>query len=120
MNKAKKYRISVFLSFTLIFFACEEPIRTTSAGLQGRIYANAGPGWFEYRTVGTIIVSDTNQVKILEQETDSLGTFRIPLDPGIYLLDVKESPDNYQSGPYKVTAGIFVEAKAYYYDARIV
>lgn len=120
MHKVSKYSTCLFSILVAILFACEEPTKDTVSGLQGRIYANAGPGFVEFTSVGTIIVSDTNQVKVTEHQTDTLGIFRVILPAGTYVLDVKESPDKYQSGPYKVTRSTFVEAKAYYYDARML
>jgi hypothetical protein len=84
------------------------------------VYTNAGPGFFEYPYQCTIIVSSSGGATVTEAVTDTLGTFRIQLASGSYLLDVKESPDKYTAGPYTVPAGSFIDAKAYFYNAQIL
>jgi hypothetical protein len=100
--------------------SCESPSGPLVSGLQGRVYANAGPGWHDYLYPCTIVVSTDARRRIGEFPTDSAGTFRIPLPFGSYLLDVKESPDSATSGPYRVSTFSYVEARAYVYNSMIL
>lgn len=112
---------TVVLIFTLrCILGCNHPTENKESGLQGRVYANAGPGFFEYDRQCTVMVSKIGIAFTMEIATDSLGSFRIQLEPGSYVLDVKESPDIYTSGPYTVPSGSFIDAKAYYYNAMVL
>jgi hypothetical protein len=118
--RESKHRWWLIPVLALTFFACETPTATLVSGVQGRVFANAGPGFFEYQATCTIIVSNNAGRALGEFPTDTLGAFRIPLSPGVYYLDVKESPDTAQSGPYKVPIWGYAEAQAYMYNSMIL
>ncbi len=93
----------------------------SNTGIEGQIYANAGPGFYIYTGVATVVVLENDSTtKVTEVKSDSTGYFKIDLSPGKYLLYVKESHDIYYSGPYEVMEGNYTESKAYLYDARIL
>lgn len=115
-----KTHIFVVILAAGYILGCDHPTENKESGLQGRVYTNAGPGFFEYPHQCTVIVSKIGIAFTMEIATDSLGTFRIQLEPGSYVLDVKESPDKYSSGPYSVTSGVYIDTKAYYYNAMIL
>jgi hypothetical protein len=114
------YRFLLILVLALALFACESPTASVVSGVQGQVYANAGPGYYEYRAKCTIIVSSTSAHVVGEFPTDTLGAFRISLPVGRYVLDVKESPDKAPSGPYDVRFWGYAEAKAYMYNSMIL
>lgn len=91
------------------------------SGLEGQLYANAGPGFHPAMLIATIVVLKSDSTtEVTEVKSDSSGEFKINLAPGNYVLYVKESHDIYYSGPYKVVKGSYTESIAYLYDARIV
>lgn len=96
-------------------------VNRQDSGVEGQLYANAGPGFHSVRTVATIVVlrSDTS-THVTEVKSDTNGTFKISLTPGNYILYVKESHDRCYSGPFEVVVGSYTESKAYLYDSRIV
>lgn len=119
-----------YILFTLVLFlvviGCQKPteppgLTQPDSGLEGQLYANAGPGFHSVMTVATVVVlnSDTT-TEVTEVKSDGAGTFKIPLKPGEYFLYVKESRDTYLSGPFQVQTGSYGQAKAYLYDSRIV
>ncbi len=92
-----------------------------NSGLEGQVYANAGPGFHPVMTIATIVVLRSDSAtEVTEVKSDSSGKFKISLAPGNYVLYVKESHELYYSGPYEVVKGSYIESKAYLYDARIV
>lgn len=118
--RESKHRWWLVAVLALAFYACETPTASPVSGVQGRVYANAGPGYFEYHAMCTIIVSNSSGGALGEFPTDTLGVFRIPLSPGIYYLDVKESPDTARSGPFKVPTWGYAEAQAYMCNSMIL
>ena len=104
----------------LVLWGCENPGESTKSGLNGRVFANAGPGFFEYHAVCTVRALKSDGTLAAEIASDTAGTFVIPLAPGDYTLEVTESPDKYTSGPFQVKPGEFATAQAYYYNSMIV
>jgi hypothetical protein len=95
------------------------PLLTT--GIQGQVYSIATPGptpegWVAppLETISTIVVLNSNHKLIVEAPTDNKGRFTIGLDPGTYYIRVKESMIPAETGPYVVTAGALVSARAHF------
>jgi len=113
--------LPVLLSACLLAMSgCDNSTESTRSGLAGRIYANAGPGFFEYHAVCTVRAFRPDGSLAAEVPSDTSGAFAIPLAPDSYTLEVRESPDPYPSGPFQVKPGEFATAQAYYYNSMIV
>lgn len=121
-----KNTIHFLFIITLLTFGCERSISVipeaqSNSGLEGQVYANAGPGFHPIAMKVTIVVLKNDSTsEVTEAKSDSNGVYKISLDPGNYILYVKESHDIYYSGPFEVTEGSYTESMAYLYDARIV
>ena len=116
-----------FFSIAVILIAgCKKSTDTiiqsqSNSGIEGQLYANAGPGFHIVATVATVVVLKSDSTtQVTEVKSDSTGYYKIDLNPGKYVLYVKESHDIYYSGPYEVENGSYTESKAYLYDARII
>ena len=83
--------------------------------------STAGPGFYPAAMVETIVVLKSDSTtNVTEAKCNSTGYYKINLNPGKYVLYVKESHDIYYSGPYEVRKGSYTQTKAYLYDARII
>ena len=117
--------IFIVLTIALAITGCNKTtdvLNTTQpdSGIEGQLYANAGPGFHLEKTIATIVaLKNDTTTHVSEAKSDTNGVFRINLEPGKYMLYVKESHDIYYSGPFEVAAGNYTQAKAYLYDSRI-
>ena len=121
----KKYIFIVSL-IALLLASCKKSTDTIvqsqlNTGIEGQLYANGGPGFYIDARVVTVVILESDSTTIVtEVQSDSTGYYKIDVNPGKYVLYVKESHNIYYSGPYEVVAGNYTETKAYLYDARIV
>jgi hypothetical protein len=120
----RQFSFLLILCFCVVFmFSCQHSIAPkTEGGIEGQIYeiGHAGgvpSGWTPppLREVRTIVVSDNNKVGIHMLSSDSMGAFKISLQPGTYYLLVKDTTWlQEQNGPIVVEVNQIVSVKAYH------
>ncbi len=111
----------------LNFISCTDPDALPTppdkdAGIiYGQVFdlSHPGPipvGWEPpaYENICTVIAQDTDQNISIESRTSAKGFFSITAPAGKYYLRVKASPISSVTGPYFLSPGVMIQAKAYY------
>jgi len=113
----------LFLALTALLPGCIDSGTTPApeAILHGQVFLISKPGpipigWIPppLEQVNTIVVLNTERLKVREVTTDNRGMFSFSIAPGAYYLRVKESPIPAETGPYLCTPGASTLAEAHF------
>ena len=116
MISQRRVQMILFVFVSLVLSSCHKSVEPTEAGLEGQVYTNKGPaGHVVFQSVATIQVRNATTFTVISEVSSAAdGTFKISLSPGSYILTVKGSSPETQTGPYQVVSGKFLQAEAFY------
>jgi hypothetical protein len=117
MGRAHFYTPILTYCFVLLLAACaSSATQTTTSGLEGQVFIGpmcpvmqVGTPCPDLPLQATITVLDQRRNRVTQFQTDALGSFKVGLKPGTYVL-VPESPDSFAHAGEQVvtvTSGVF-------------